>query len=195
MTMVYLVRHPATLWSGLRYAGRTDVPLNVAGLRAVPLIAARLADRAPAASKVVASPLCRAAEPARAIAAAGGWPLAIDERWQEVDFGAVEGATFGDVARDWPALAVRLVRGERAIDWPAGESWTAFRDRVAAAWGALLEAPEHATIVIAHGGPIELALELALGHRRQLGRVAPGEVLEVALGRPSRLVGRWRPGR
>lgn len=194
MTTVYLVRHPATPWSGLRYAGRTDVPLSVAGLRAVSLIAARLADRAPSASRVVASPLRRAAEPAREIAAAGGWPLAIDKRWREVDFGAIEGATFGDLARDWPALAARLVRGERAIDWPAGESWAAFRDRVAAAWAALLQAPEHATIVVAHGGPIELALVLALGDRRPLGRVAPGEVLEVVLGRPPRLVGGWRPG-
>ncbi|MBA3876166.1 MAG: histidine phosphatase family protein [Anaerolinea sp.] len=195
MTTIYLVRHPATPWSGLRYAGRTDVPLSVAGLRAVSLIAARLADRAPAASRVVASPLRRAAEPAREIAAAGGWPLAIDERWREVDFGAIEGVTFGDLARDWPALAARLVRGERAIDWPAGESWAAFRDRVAAAWAALLQIPEHTTIVVAHGGPIELALELTLGHRRQLRRVAPGEVLEVVLSRPPRLVGGWRPGR
>lgn len=195
MTTIYLVRHPATPWSGLRYAGRTDVPLSVAGLRAVSLIAARLADRAPAASRVVASPLRRAAEPAREIAAAGSWPLATDERWREVDFGAVEGATFGDVARDWPVLAARLVRGERAIDWPSGESWAAFRDRVAAAWAALVEASDHATIVVAHGGSIEVALELALGHRRHLAAVAPGEVLEVALGRPARLAGRWRPAR
>lgn len=195
MTTVFLVRHPATPWSGLRYAGRTDVPLSVAGLRAVPLIAARLADRAPAASRVVASPLRRAAQPARRIAAAGGWPLVIDERWREVDFGDIEGATFGDIARDWPALATRLVRGERAIDWPSGESWLAIRDRVAAAWAALVEESDHAVIVVAHGGPIEIVLELALGHRRHLAAVAPGEVLEVALGRPPRLVGRWRPGR
>ncbi len=195
MRTIYLVRHPATPWSGLRYAGRTDVPLSVAGQRALPLVAARLIAQAPAGARVVTSPLRRAAQPAREIAAAGGWPIAIDERWREVDFGAVEGATFGDVARDWPALAARLVRGERAIDWPAGEPWAVFGDRVAAAWAALLEAPESATIVVAHGGPIELALEFALGARRPPWQVAPGEVLELALalGRPPRLVGRWRP--
>ncbi len=144
--------------------------------------------------KSFTSPLRRACEAARRIAATGGWPLAVDERWREIDFGVAEGATFGDLARDSPALAARLVRGERAIDWPAGESWAVFRDRVAAAWAALLEAPEPATILVAHGGPIELALEVVLGVRRPLWRAAPGEVLEVALGQPPRLVGRWRPG-
>lgn len=195
MTTIYLVRHPATPWSGLRYAGRTDVPLSVAGNCAVPLIAARLAGRAPQASRVVTSPLRRAADPARRIAAAGGWPLAIDERWQEVDFGAVEGAMFGDLMSDWPALAARLLRGERRIDWPAGERWAYFEDRVATAWAALLVAPAPATIVVAHGGPIEFALELAFGSAVAAGPVAPGEVLEIALGRPSRLVARWRLGR
>lgn len=195
MRTIYLVRHPATPWSGLRYAGRTDVPLSVAGQGALPLVAARLIAQAPAGARIVTSPLRRAGDAARWIAASGGWPIAIDERWREVDFGAVEGATFGDVKRDWPTLAARLVRGERAIDWPDGESWAVFCDRVAAASAALVEAPEPATIVVAHGGPIELALEYILGPRRPSWHVAPGEVLTVDLDRPSRLVGRWRPGR
>ncbi len=193
MRTIYLVRHPATPWSGLRYAGRTDVPLSLPGQRALPLVAARLVTQAPVDARVVTSPLRRARDAAQRIAATGGWPIAIDERWREVDFGDIEGATFGDVARDWPALAARLLRGERALDWPAGESWAAFRDRVAAAWTALLEAPEPAMIVVAHGGPIELALEFALGVRRPPWQVAPGEVLALALDRPLRLVGRWRP--
>ncbi len=197
MTTLYLVRHPATTWSGHRYAGRTDVPLSPDGRRAVDGIVARLTDRAPSGTRVVTSPLRRAAGPAGRIATAGGWALTVDDRWREVDFGAVEGATFNDLARDRPLLADRLLRGERAIDWPDGESAAAFRERVAAAWAALLDSADPATIVVAHEGSLAMALSLppAVEGREPTGRLAPGEIVEVESDPAPRIVGCWQPGR
>lgn len=198
MTTLYLVRHPASTWSGHRYAGTTDVPLSLDGRRAVDGIAARLVELAPRATRVVTSPLRRAAEPATRIAAAGGWPLTVDARWREVDFGAVEGATFDDLVQAWPLLADRLLAGDRAIDWPDGEPAAAFRERVAAAWAALLAAGDPATIVVAHAGSLAMALSLppAAEGGDPVGRIEPGEILEVEVevDAAPRIVGCWQPG-
>jgi broad specificity phosphatase PhoE len=197
VTTLHLVRHPATTWSGHRYAGTTDVPLSPDGRRAVGGIVARLVERAPRGARVVTSPLRRAAGPAARIAAAGGWPLIVDERWREVDFGAVEGATFDDLADRWPLLADRILHGDRAVDWPDGESAEAFRERVAAAWAALLRSGDPATIVVAHAGSLAMALSLAPPAEGDapVGRIEPGEILEVEVGIEAapRVIGRWRP--
>ncbi len=195
METVYFVRHPVTAWSGVRYAGRTDLPLTAAGRRQADAIAAELAARVTGAAGVVSSPLARAHETARRVADAGGWGLAVDPRWREVDFGAAEGATFERLAASWPSLAERLLRDDRAIDWPGGETWRELRSRVTAAWSDLLDEPLDIGIVVSHGGPLALALEIALGSERPAAVtiVESGEVLELAAGAPCHLVRRWRP--
>ncbi len=197
MDTVYLVRHPLSAWSGLRYAGRTDVPLTADGRRQRELIAAELAGRVTGAAGVVSSPLGRARETASRIAEAGGWALVVDPRWREVDFGAAEGATFERLAASWPSVAERLLRGDRTIDWPGGERWRELRSRVTAAWRDLLGEPFDVGIVVSHGGPIAVALERALGTARlaAAAHVEPGEVLELTVGAPCHLARRWRPGR
>jgi broad specificity phosphatase PhoE len=190
---VYLVRHPATPWTGLRYAGRTDLPLSVGGLRQAAVLAAAMRKRVDRPTRVISSPLRRAATAARRIAEEGRWPLVLDERWREVDFGAAEGTTFAELSQTWPSLAARLLRGDRAIDWPDGESWRELHSRVTDAWQALLDEPDPGAVVITHGGPMAVALGLALGERASLLTVAPAEVVAIAVGRPSRLVARWRP--
>ena len=194
METVYLVRHPLTAWTGLRYTGRTDVPLTAGGRRQGDAIAAELAARVTGAVGIVSSPLSRARETASRIAEAGGWALVVDPRWREVDFGAAEGATFERVATSWPSVAERLLRGDRAIDWPGGERWRELRSRVTAAWRDLLGEPFDVGIVVSHGGPIAVALERALGTERlaAAANVEPGEVLELTAGDPCHLVRRWR---
>jgi len=191
---VYLVRHPVTAWTGVRYAGRTDVPLTADGRRQGDAIAAELAARVTGAVGIVSSPLVRARETASRIAEAGSWALVVDPRWREVDFGAAEGATFERLAGSWPSLAERLLRADRTIDWPEGETWHELRSRVTAAWTDLLDEPLDTAIVVSHGGPLALALEIALGRERSAGVtiVEPGEVLELAVGDPCHLVRRWR---
>ena len=198
MGTIYLIRHPATAWSGVRYAGRTDVPLIPAARSQASANAAEVAAWIKGrAACVVSSPLARAREAAQPIAEACSAALVIDSRWREADFGAVEGTTFDEIAASWPALAERLLRGERAIDWPGGERWHEFRARVASAWSDLLDQPFDVGVVVSHGGPIGVALELALGEADPAvgSIVEPGEALELALDRRCRLVRRWTAGR
>ena len=197
MGTVYLIRHPTTAWSGVRYAGRTDVPLSPAARSQAAANAAELATWIKGRVAIVSSPLTRAREAAQPIAEACSAALVIDSRWREVDFGAVEGATFDELAASRPALAERLLRGERTIDWPGGERWHELRARVASAWSDLLDEPFDVGVVVSHGGPISVALELALGEADPAvgSIVEPGEALELAVDGRCRLVRRWTTGR
>lgn len=101
MTTLYLARHGETEWHAEhRYAGISDVPLTRHGLDQ----AAVLAEWAPTAglAAIVATPLSRARLSAEPAAAAAGLPLRIDPRLIEIDFGAAEGMTPGEIADAYP---------------------------------------------------------------------------------------------
>ena len=157
---VALVRHASTAWTGHRYVGRADPPLDAAGRMAAAEAAERLRGSIGIDGRIVSSPLRRALETAEAIAARTGAPIDLDARWQEADVGAVEGLTFLDIAARWPSLARRLADGETAIDWPDGETAIDFERRVGAAWAALAD-DERPTVVVAHAGSLRVALSLA----------------------------------
>ena len=90
------LRHGATDWNrqGL-FQGRTDNPLNEDGLKQAHEAADLL--RGVGVSRIVASPLVRAAKTAEIIAAAISVPLTIDERIIEFDFGSFEGLPVRDL--------------------------------------------------------------------------------------------------
>ena len=159
---VALVRHASTAWSGRRYAGRSDPPLDAAGRAAAAEVGREFAGSIGPDGRIVSSPLRRALETAEAIAAATGAPITLDARWQEADVGSVEGLTFLDIAARWPDLARRLADGETDIDWPDGETAAAFDARVRAAWSAIAD-DERPTVIVAHAGPLRLVLALAAG--------------------------------
>lgn len=165
---VVLVRHASTAWTGIRYCGRHDPWLDPAGRAAARQLAHRLAPTLAADVRIVASPLRRARQTALAIRAAlvaagtrRGQPrIEIDARWIETDFGRVEGRTFGELDARFPDLARRLLAGDSAIDWPAGETAAALAERVGAAWQALLVDPRP-VVVVSHGWPLRLVAQLA----------------------------------
>jgi broad specificity phosphatase PhoE len=176
---VALIRHASTAWSGRRYCGRTDLPLDADGRRAAVRLADGLVGTLGPGDRIVSSPLDRALSTARAIAAATGATVELDERWREVDFGAVEGLTFDEVERRWPDIGRRIAAGETSIDWPDGEAATAFGARVRTAWDSL-GGDARPTAVVAHGGPILVVLA-RLTERSGLGvgAPAPGSIIWV----------------
>jgi broad specificity phosphatase PhoE len=176
---VALIRHASTAWSGRRYCGRTDLPLDADGRRAAVRLADDLIGTLGPGDRIVSSPLDRAVSTARAIAAATGATVERDERWREVDFGAVEGLTFDEVERRWPDIGRRIAAGETSIDWPDGESAAAFRARVGSAWDGL-RGDERPTAVVAHGGPILVVLaRLTERTGAAVGAPAPGSIIWV----------------
>jgi broad specificity phosphatase PhoE len=145
----------------LRYVGSLDEPLAAPGLEQADRLAAALAGWPVQA--VYSSPLRRAEETGRRIAAARDLPLKLDPRLREQAFGEWEGRTRREVlAGD----------GERLLRWesnlgsapPGGESLVTVQDRMLDLIGDL--AREHRgdwVVLVSHVGPIKALLCAALG--------------------------------
>jgi broad specificity phosphatase PhoE len=152
--MVILVRHGQTAENarGL-LLGRQDPPLSEVGRRQ----AAALARLVPPGARVISSPLRRARQTADAF----DRPTVVDERWIELDYGALDGCRPDELDEDlW-----RRWRGDPAFVPPAGgESLRSLGRRVRAACETLAsEASERDVVVVSHVSPIKAAVAWALG--------------------------------
>ena len=119
---LYLVRHGRTAHNRLRYAGWRDVPLDAVGRGQAVEVARQLARRT--LHVVFSSPLRRAVDTARPIAAAHGVGLELRDGLKEIDYGAYQ-----DVLKAERKL--RLRRNHRVERMPGGESLRDVFDRVA----------------------------------------------------------------
>jgi alpha-ribazole phosphatase len=154
---VHLVRHGATgARNARRFLGRTDVPLSRAGRRQAGALA-RYFERRPA-GLVVTSPLRRARQTAEILVNGGPWRFRADPGWAEADFGRWEGLTFRQIARRDPKLVDRWAGLDPGFRFPGGESLSAFRRRLGAAWRRVLRRPEREVAVVTHGGVIRALL-------------------------------------
>jgi len=176
-----LIRHASTDWTGHRYGGRSEPPLNAAGRSAAALLAAELSPTRAANARIVTSSSRRSHATAWAIAgAAGVEDVTVDDRWREADFGIAEGLTFDELARVAPDLARRLADGETDIDWPDGESAAELAERVGAAWRELVEARDD-VVVVSHAGPLRITIGLATGREPHAVDIpGPGAVIRLA---------------
>ncbi len=129
------LRHGATDWNrqGL-FQGRTDNPLNEDGLRQAHEAADML--RGAGISRIVASPLVRAARTAEIIADAIAVPLTIDAGIIELDFGSFEGRPVRDLMIKH---GVNSATGLVSILPADGENWDAMAARALACVSAWLD--------------------------------------------------------
>jgi len=151
--------------------GHTDVPLSPAG-RAQAMAAAEALGRLPVAA-VYASDLARARETAAPAANALSLEVHPVKALRERHFGAWEGCAPADLARDAPEAWGRMWQ-EPGFAPPGGESLTALTHRVLPAILDIVAAHPGALVaVVAHGGPVRVALGAVLGMLRP-GRSLPG---------------------
>jgi broad specificity phosphatase PhoE len=129
------LRHGATDWNrqGL-FQGRTDNPLNEDGLRQAHEAAEVL--RSAGISRIVASPLVRAAKTAEIVADAIAVPLTIDAGIIEFDFGSFEGRPVRDLMIKH---GVKSAEGLVSILPDDGEAWSAMTERALACVSAWLD--------------------------------------------------------
>lgn len=154
-TRFWWVRHgpvpgPKTL------KGRLDVPCDLSD-------AARLAALGrvlPAGGVIVASPLRRAIDTARAVT--GRVPDVVRDDLTEQDFGTWSDKTWTEIADD--AKAIGFWDDPAGTAPPGGESFAAQTRRVAGAIAALSAAhPDRDVACFCHAGTIRAALAVALG--------------------------------
>jgi alpha-ribazole phosphatase len=162
-TRVVLVRHAETEESGRgRCYGRLDVRLSPQGLRQAQALAAALAG--PPLAAVYTSPLSRALDTARPIAAAQGLEPAVIEALAELDFGEVEGLRYDEIESQQPELFRAWMDEPARVRFPGGEGLPDLRARVVPALAEIRARHEgHAVAVVAHGGVIRVVLADALG--------------------------------
>lgn len=162
MTTLALIRHGPTDWTeAKRLQGRTDVPLNDIGRRAV---AGWRLPETTLQARWVSSPLQRCRETADILHGnhTGAGPVAIEPRLAEMSFGEWEGrtlpelrATFGGAMENWEAMGLDF----RA---PGGESPRDVQARLAP-WLREVAAAGEATLAITHKGVIRALYALASG--------------------------------
>jgi broad specificity phosphatase PhoE len=141
------LRHGATDWNrqGL-FQGRTDNPLNEDGLRQAHEAADLL--RGAGISRIVASPLLRAARTAEIIADVIAVPLAIDAGIIELDFGSFEGRPVRDLMI---RHGVNSPTGLVSILPADGENWDAMTERALACVATWLDRhPDDDLLFVCH---------------------------------------------
>ena len=153
-TTVDLIRHGEPV-GGSRYRGQIDDPLSERGWRQM---REAVADHCPW-DAIVSSPLSRCAAFARELSARHGLPLSFDEGLKEIGFGAWEGRTAAELMNTDGDILIRFWNDPLHNTPPGAETLEAFRERVVAAWGRLLEA--HAgrhILVVGHAGVIRMVV-------------------------------------
>ncbi len=163
---LFLVRHGETESNRLGLVlGRDDVPLNERGLWQAERVARALA-REPLAA-VYASPLRRALDTARAVAAPHGLAVQIEQGLIEMDIGEADGLTLAEVGSRYPGL-LEAWASEEGPDqpMPGGERLVDVQER---AWAAVQDlAARHAdetVAAVAHNFVILILLVRVLGIR------------------------------
>jgi broad specificity phosphatase PhoE len=111
-----------------------------------------------------ASDLQRAWETAQAIAAPHALHVHAEPRLREIAFGRWEGLTYAEIQQQDAQSLATWEREQRHSAPPGGETLLQMTERVRAAYGDMLAAGQDQTIgLVAHGGPLQLLLCIALG--------------------------------
>lgn len=178
LTSLDLLRHGETQ-GGSRLRGRLDDPLTARGWEQM-WTAVGKGGRARRWDAIIASPLARCADFARALSGDQGIPLRLEPRFVELDFGDWEGQTTSDLmGRDAAALG-RFWADPLANTPPGGETLADFASRVLVAWHQLLDRESgERLLVVGHGGVIRVILCQVLD--QPLGRLLDLEVGHAAL--------------
>jgi alpha-ribazole phosphatase len=177
-----LVRHGESHESASgRCCGTLDPPLSDCGrqqmqwargfLRKMPVVA------------IYSSPKQRALESARALE--HGLPIAIDNRLSEIDFGALEGLPYDEIAQRHPDVWRCWMERPTEVVFPSGERFTVFCARVEEAIADIRKRHRNqAIVVVAHGGVNRVilahALALDIRHMFRLQQTCGGvSILDV----------------
>ncbi|MBB5831210.1 histidine phosphatase family protein [Brachybacterium aquaticum] len=157
-----LVRHGQTDYNREgRLQGQVDIPLNARGVRQAEVLAGAIAQDPP--DVIVASPLQRALETARAIGRACDREVITDPAFLERGFGQWEGLRGEEIHERWPAEHADW-RAHRPVSGLGIEDRPEVGERVAGACRRLLaQNPGRTVMVVAHGAAITLGITALLG--------------------------------
>jgi len=159
MAEITLLRHPKVLGKAALY-GKTDIaccPQPFANSLA------KLRQCAAQFDLIISSPLQRCALLAQQLSEQSKLPLLIENDFQEIDFGIMDGIAFADLQQEWSTLEKFWAQPSH-FTLPQAEGLADFNWRVLTAWKNLLESSGNERIlVICHGGVIRQIIADCLG--------------------------------
>jgi ribonuclease H / adenosylcobalamin/alpha-ribazole phosphatase len=162
-TILYLIRHGETvLTPGRKFSGIGPLNpiLTETGRAQAEKVAEAVSELKP--EVLIASPLNRTSETAKAIAQTTDLEINFDEIWLEMDFGYWDGLSVEEVKAQFPADYEKWVT-DLSFQPAGGESWEAITIRVEAALSKILaEYPGQKVAVITHNCVIKTAVALCL---------------------------------
>ncbi|MBC7330371.1 histidine phosphatase family protein [bacterium] len=166
---LYFARHGMTEWNDDgKMQGRTDVPLNEAGILQARLLAKKLANLPLKA--IYTSPLSRAMKTAEIIARPHNLEVIPVPSLQEADFGKWEGLTIEEIKSGWGDELELWYEGKSLP--PEGEGILEMQRRVVEFIEELKEKHKGEEILlVAHGGPIRAFVCHILGTLKPFRRI------------------------
>ncbi len=158
---VHCVRHGESTYNAEgRIQGQSDVPLSEAGHRQGKALAAALGQLP--FDAVFASPLRRAMDTARPLAAALELPIHTDPRLIEIHAGAFQDQLRAELEQRYPKELDRWHSGDPDYAFPGGETRRALMERGRAAFEAIRGSGHERVVVVSHGGLLAAALKSLL---------------------------------
>lgn len=142
------------------HEGRYDSPLTEVGRAQVRALAARWQREDRQFDRIVASPLCRAAETASIIGDALGRVPETDADLMEMDNGPVAGMPLEEVERQFPET---VFGSPYAPCFGSGESEAEFYRRAGGVLERLVRSSQGSLLIVAHGGILNAILRNVVG--------------------------------
>ena len=168
MTKLLLVRHGESEFNhARRFAGFIDIGLTEQGCRQVEKLRERLSGEK--IDAVYSSDLKRAVRTAEIATEGRNLAITTCPELREINYGDVDGLPFSEIKARFPDLAKQLSVSELELEFPGGETFTAFVDRVATFKERLVKHSQSDTLlVVAHGGPVESTAVLDAWYKPEL---------------------------
>ena len=161
--ILYCVRHGESTFNVEgRLQGQSDEPrLSPLGLKHAAALASTLSSLP--IDAVYSSPLTRAMETARPLAAALKLSLFTDDRLKEINIGIFQGTLAAELSDNFPEGAARWRTQDPDYRIPGGESRRDLMVRAEAAFRDIRATDHRQVVVVAHGGVLAAAFKALLG--------------------------------
>lgn len=143
-----------------RFQGHADFPLTEMGRRQAQALADRWKKEARVFDRVVSSPLLRASQTAGIITDTLGLPLEMEPGWKEINNGLLAGLTREEGDRIVPEPDFLTPYTHWGVE---GESRWELYLRAGRNIQQLIDHPARKTLVVSHGGILNMALYVVLG--------------------------------
>ncbi len=172
MTRLLLVRHGITESNSTRrFAGYSDVELSPDGYRQVEKLRHRLANEK--IDAVYSSDLKRALVTAEVISPEHKTDIIACPELREMNYGQAEGLTFEEIKSRYPELAELITNFDLRLEFPDGEGFHGFIERVVRFLDRLEKhEPSETILVVSHSGALRTLVCHLLGidqnHWRQI---------------------------